>query len=241
MRPPGSGPDDHSMLRRHSLAQRPLLIGLGVLSCLALSGCGSDSADVASKADTSATTTTGARATTTTNSPSTTMTGDADRAVSQTPTTAPGSSSQSGNSSQITFKNICDFATGAEMSAATGVAGLVGRSSGVGTEDDAASCTYDNPSAPTTAGVAFLAYDASDMVSYSQQPNDHGLHGFELKAPSAEDVQFGIAHPGMGRGTVTLSWVYASHPVHLRMNETAADGAKTIAEAQQINSKFPPE
>jgi hypothetical protein len=197
---------------------------VGLVGCVALAACGGGGSS--DKADSQTTTTTKASS----------------AANDETTTTTVQSNNQTsgGSASDINFKTICDYATGTEMSAATGVSGLVGRSKGIPTDDDpAAVCVYDNPSSPTQAGVAFLSFDPTDAVSFSQQPNDHDLDGFEIQVPSAQDVAFGQQHPGMGRGVVTVSWVHGSRPVHFRMNETAADGAKTIAEAQKINAQFP--
>jgi hypothetical protein len=198
---------------------------VGLVGCVALAGCGGGGSS--NKADSQTTTTTKA---------------SSSSAHDETTTTTVQSNNETsgGSASAINFKTICDYATGTEMSAATGIPGLVAISNGIQTSDEpAAKCFYDNPSSHTQAGIAFLSYDPTDAVSFSRQPNDHGLDGFEMKVPTADEIAFGQQHPGTGRGVVTVSWVHGSRPVNFRMNETSADGAKTIAEAQKINAKLP--
>ena len=215
----------------HTTLRSPIrMTAAGLVVCVALAGCGSDSTTTSQSDATTtvATASTGAATSTT-----------ADSATSS-PTTAMASATPSGAASQITFTSICSFAPLPEIEAATGLSGLVAQDGGPPTSDHPeALCKFDTSATPTSSGYAALSYDPSLSVSYAKQPNDHGLHGFAIDVPSASDIQFGTAHPGSGRGVIKVSWVVQGHPVYLRLNETAADGAKTIAEAQQINARFP--
>ena len=198
-----------------------------------LAGCGSDS-PTTDAASTSVTSTTVVAESTTTTTDSGSNSGSA-----PAPTQAPSGSS-TGSDSALNFKNICEIVSVAEMEAATGISGLTARSSGVTSDQPQVTCTWDVSNPPVgTGGIAFLGFDPSQSVSYGRQPDDHGLNGFELKAPTPDEIAFGQAHPGTGRGIAVVSWVYQSHPIRVRINEATAAGTKTIAMAQQINAKLP--